>query len=1531
MRIGLLSRRENQNRNFIMTITPHRIHPRLRSSMPVVISIVLLFSFQRYESSAATLSWSGGGAVNNWSDSGNWGFAGTPTNGDILIFPAGQPRLNNTNNIASLTLNQIRFVGAGGGYLIRGNSLTITNGIEATNTTGINVLSNNITLGSPGNFIVNVATNAKLFLGGTLSGSVGLIKTGAGTNTLGGGLSNTYGGSTTVTNGLLELSKFGAMAAAIPHDLIIGQGTVGSTVRNLAGAEIADVANVTVNRLSTWDLNGSNETISALTLSGGNVTTGAGTLTLGGNVTANSSITTASISGRLSLGGATRTFSVGSGSASPDLLISADIIEGSASAGITKTGVGQLTLSGSNNFSGVMTISGFVILANDSALGANGSSTNGTVVNASGFLLVQGVAIGNEFLTLASNVDFRSSGTASWAGPITLNGDVIINVFSGSFTNSGAITGSGGVTKGQSGTLIYAGSGVNAYGGDTVVNTGTLLLAKTIATAGIVNGTLTIGDDIGGVNADVVREMGPNQINSSVPITFNSSGLLDLNNFSDALGPLTFTGGQITTGTGTASLTGNVTVTANPNTNGYAVIAGRISMSSTRTFDVADGNWSPDLSVVAAVSGTGGIFKIGPGVMMLIASNSYSGLTTVSDGMLRIEDSFALGSTNSGTIVTNSAVLDLLLDVHVGLEPLTISGPGHSVLGALNSMLGSNSWAGVITLASNTTFNVSFTNDYLNLVGAIVGTGDLTKSGPGTMIMSGAAANTYSGSTFFTQGTNLLSKSVTDGAIPHDLFVGDGTGGSLSDVVRITDRPQIATVSDVTIATSGLLDLNEIGEGIGTLTGFGRVDLGSTGTGILVYNGTASTTYSGTIVGTGGDLLKQGSGTFTLTGNNTYSGLTTISAGTLIVNGNQPSSPVWVNTGSGTLGGAGIVGNITNTAGGLVAPGSSPAILTSSNVIFSGASSDFTVELNGTTPDSGYDQLNVRGTVSLGSATLHVTPNFSPADAPSNGDIFTIINNDGAEAISGTFNGLANGAVFTAGGLQFRINYSDIFINDVFLTLTNVSLGLVSSAISSGNGDAIIQPNECNLLNIIITNFSGTTITNISATLLSQTPNVSVLQGSTFYPNIAANGRGTNNTAFQLSVSPLFVCGQNINLLLSVTTSNAGTFSIPLVLNTGAAGPATSFSNLGIKNIPDGGSTNSTVNVSGITAPIAKVTVTLNINHGSDSDLDIFLQGPDGTLVELSTDNGGTGNNYGNSCAQRTGFDDAAVTAITSGAPPFFGTFRPEGSLSDFRGKSGADVNGTWTLLITDDLVNATSGELDCWTLNVFPATCPAVNAACELCPSITINGALGTNSLQETARLTRDGTNTVCGVAKVCPGTFPPATAHAYDAYQFKNGPSNACITVTLTAPLADLFSAAYLGSFNPTNLCANYLADAGNSTQNLLTPRTYSFNVAANASFVVIVNEVDSGEGGAYTLDVAGGDCRPVLNITAANPTQAALDWTTAAVGYQLESTNRLVTGVTNWNPVATVPVVVNGRFNVTNNLNPSNSFFRLRKPSP
>jgi hypothetical protein len=150
------------------------------------------------------------------------------------------------------------------------------------------------------------------------------------------------------------------------------------------------------------------------------------------------------------------------------------------------------------------------------------------------------------------------------------------------------------------------------------------------------------------------------------------------------------------------------------------------------------------------------------------------------------------------------------------------------------------------------------------------------------------------------------------------------------------------------------------------------------------------------------------------------------------------------------------------------------------------------------------------------------------------------------------------------------------------------------------------------------------------------------------------------------------------------------------------------------------------------------------------------------------------------------------------------------------------------------------------------------------------------------------------------------------------------------LTSPGGDLFSAAYIDSFSPTNLCNNYLADSGDSTLDAVAyngQRTYSFSVAANAVFVVTVNGI-YGSGGSYELSVTGGSCQPKLNINPAGAGHVALSWTTAAGGYQLESTNRLGAPAPVWPSVANPPVVVGGKFVVTNSI-ATNQFYRLRKP--
>ena len=127
------------------------------------------------------------------------------------------------------------------------------------------------------------------------------------------------------------------------------------------------------------------------------------------------------------------------------------------------------------------------------------------------------------------------------------------------------------------------------------------------------------------------------------------------------------------------------------------------------------------------------------------------------------------------------------------------------------------------------------------------------------------------------------------------------------------------------------------------------------------------------------------------------------------------------------LGGTGNVGDLLLTDGDL-SPGNSPGILNTGDFNL-GATANLYIEIDGTTVGIDYDQVNVTGSVTL-AGSLTVIPGFTAAA----NDSFTIIRNDSTDAVIGTFTGLAEGAIFVAGGQAFQISYSGGDGNDVVLT-----------------------------------------------------------------------------------------------------------------------------------------------------------------------------------------------------------------------------------------------------------------------------------------------------------------------------------------------------------------------------------------------------------------------------------------------------------------------------------------------------------------
>ncbi|MEO6391640.1 MAG: VCBS repeat-containing protein [Pyrinomonadaceae bacterium] len=202
----------------------------------------------------------------------------------------------------------------------------------------------------------------------------------------------------------------------------------------------------------------------------------------------------------------------------------------------------------------------------------------------------------------------------------------------------------------------------------------------------------------------------------------------------------------------------------------------------------------------------------------------------------------------------------------------------------------------------------------------------------------------------------------------------------------------------------------------------------SNGGNLLTIDG-AGNTILGTMSGSGG-LTKNGTGGAGLATSSSYSGPTTVANGFFIVDGTATATVI--NVTGGGLGGTGTVGRVTATAGGIGAGTltSPTGILSVQGNVTMSSGSIVAIKEQGNTTGTGYDQINVTGVVDLGGCDLLPIPlsGFVPAI----GDVYRIINNDGTDAVIGTFNNLPEGATLsTPGGINIRVTYHGGTGNDV--------------------------------------------------------------------------------------------------------------------------------------------------------------------------------------------------------------------------------------------------------------------------------------------------------------------------------------------------------------------------------------------------------------------------------------------------------------------------------------------------------------------
>ena len=752
------------------------------------------------------------------------------------------------------------------------------------------------------------------------------------------------------------------------------------------------------------------------------------------------------------------------------------------SGSIQKLGSSALLLESSNSFAGNVLVEDGILEVHD-AYGL-GADTNNAIIrsNATLRLAFSGTMPQPLFLTGAGVGGIGAlevvAGNSLSLTSVTLDNPSTLGVGSGGgLTINNSILGTGPLTKIGQGFLQFSGAGNNAYSGDTIVLAGNLNLAKDPNVVAVPH-DLVVGPAaaLSPATARIYQNGGL----GGTTVTVNANSLFDLNGYNVILTQLTLNdGGNVNTRAGTLSLADGASVSVGSLSAFGSHAASTISGNLLLPVGIASFNVSPhastpplvfgpELDIPAAISGGStaqitAVDKYGLGQLQLDGNNPHSSRIRVYEGTLIAANGGALGDSSAGTYVYNGASLALDTGIILPSENLVLDSTNAA---ALDNRSGNNVWGGGIYLNRDSSIHVGG-NDSLIATGVIDGPGSLIKAGTGNLILSGTGYNTYAGETFVNQGTLFMDKPLAVTAVPGALEIG-AIDGSSAGTVRNLNSYQV--VGNIYVHTLGLLDVNGQTENVDALSlyGNGAVQTGAgylnlkVGGAIYVYPGANTTaTINGNVAMDAGNHLitvasganlpgvndlvisaaisqtspaasiqKEGAGRMRLTAANTYTGSTTVNAGTLQVDGTQPQSPVTIT--AGTLAGSGTVGHVyMNGASGAVAPGASPGILTCSNLNFGILhSGTLQVELNGTAPGSGYDQVNVRGTVNLSGISLHASLGYSS----SVNDQFTIIANDGTDAVIGTFTGLPQNKRLYIGQELFQISYTGGSGNDVVLS-----------------------------------------------------------------------------------------------------------------------------------------------------------------------------------------------------------------------------------------------------------------------------------------------------------------------------------------------------------------------------------------------------------------------------------------------------------------------------------------------------------------
>lgn len=842
--------------------------------------------------------WQSSHGNSNWTDQTGQ-FNAPYADGQFAIFAgtAGTVTVDTATTVSPVVSSGMQF--AVDGYRVTGDDLTLVTGQPSIIRVGD---------GTAAGAGMTATIDARL-----VGSNVTLVKDDLGTLVLTG--SNTFTGSTAINGGVLQVADNAAFGGAVAT-LSFDGGTLRNTgvmtlnratTINQGGGTFDTQANLTMGRPITGAGGLTKTGAATLTLNGVNTYAG-GTTIDAGRVVVGSDANLGNASGALTFNGGTleNTAAFTSGrnvtlNTTGVMLTDADLTLNGTIGGagsLSKDGGGALVLNADNSYAG-----GTQIQAGTLQLGTGGTtgsilgdiSNNGTLIfdrsNSLAFTgLISGVGAvvqGGTGTTVLSGSNLYTGSTLVNAGSLIVNGDQSAATGTTSIDNGGTLGG-----KGVIGGDVNVADGGTLSPGDLGPAPGTLTVKGNLALGGNAAFNVDLGQAnvVGGPLNDLVQVNGDLTLDGTLNVSVASGGTFDpgvyrLIGYDGAL-----TNNGLDVGT-----------VPSPNYVLQTSVARQVNLVNTNGLPVNfwDGNGARDDGQVQGgdgfwqnLSGNDNWASIDGTVNTPYASNAFA-IFSGTGGVVRVDDS--LGAVSS-----------------VGMQ---FAVDGYRVQ---DGEIALNATPAIIRVGDGTTAGTGMT---ATIASVLTGTGGVTKSDLGTLVLSGE--NTYTGDTTIAAGTLQL-----------------GEGGASGSIVG-----------------------NVVNEGT------------------LAFNRSDANTFGGAISGTGA-LVQKGTGTTVLGNDNTYTGTTTVQSGTLLVNGNQSAATGATNVMSGgTLGGTGTLGgDVTVADGGTLSPGASPGTLTVNGnlTLAPNAMVDYQLGQAGTVGGNLNDLTVVHGNLTLdGTLNLSTTPGGS--------------------------------------------------------------------------------------------------------------------------------------------------------------------------------------------------------------------------------------------------------------------------------------------------------------------------------------------------------------------------------------------------------------------------------------------------------------------------------------------------------------------------------------------------------------------------